>query len=86
MRHAELIEFKEVGRGKVSWSEKINNLSHASIKRAIVKKGCVLSRDLDFTYDEEKNEGSIFAGFRSIGTFKKAIYLLDNKVGTTNDR
>ncbi|RJO61077.1 MAG: hypothetical protein C4542_07265 [Dehalococcoidia bacterium] len=79
MTHAELIEFKEVGRGKVSWIEKINKLSHASLKRAIVKKACVLSRDLDFTYDEEKNEGFISAGFRSIGTFKKAIILLDGK-------
>jgi len=64
-----LVQFKEVGRGKLSWKAETGELDYDWMFRQVKTAG-VMSNGIDFDYDEEKQEGNIFVGgFRKIGTF-----------------
>jgi len=70
------IAFKDVGRGKNCWAAEIDTSKPdedvwAQIARQILNHGGLISRGVDFDYDEGYN-GSIYAGFHKVGTFAPA--------------
>jgi len=60
------INFKEVGRGKKSWSAKVQSINHASMHRAVKANGALMSDDIEFDFET----GAVIAGgFRKVGEF-----------------
>lgn len=59
------ITFVRVGRSKVSYTKDIENKEafFAAIQPHLI------SEDLSYSYDKEKNQGLIFAGFYKVGEF-----------------
>jgi hypothetical protein len=65
--------FENVGRGKVSWQQDMEHPSFVALSRAIKKKKALASKGIDFSYDvvnDDETRGTIFAGFRAVGTFR----------------
>ena len=63
------VAFESVGAGKVSWKATAKELTYKWLYKEVKSIGMVMSRDLDFPYDEETNTGAVVAGFRIIGKF-----------------
>lgn len=62
------IEFSNLGRAKVSKTVEI--YGDADMWDAV--KPHLMSNDIDWTFDTEKNEGKIYVGgFREVGQFKR---------------
>lgn len=61
-----IFTFIRVGRSKVSYTKEIENKEafFAAIKPHL------FSEDLSYSYDKEKNQGLIFAGFYKVGEFE----------------
>ncbi len=63
------VEFSEVGRFKQSWTLRINPTDEAIIK-AIRRKRCLASRDIDLVWNEDKSGAVIVVGgTRTVGRF-----------------
>jgi len=66
-----IVNFKNVGRNKKKWKAKLKKLSYKEMYDEVRKNGQVMSRDLEFQYNENSNKaGKIIAGFRKIGEFE----------------
>jgi hypothetical protein len=70
-----IINFKNIGRLKRSWTEVMPYPHLDKIAKAAKEKGALMSKDIQATYDEnadlnERCEGTIFAGFRPVGRFE----------------
>lgn len=68
------IAFKNVGRGKKSWTAEIDTTQHPDVVGhdlylQVRANGGLASRNVEVIYDEETFEGSIAAGFHQVGTF-----------------
>lgn len=68
------IQFKDVGRDNYNGKVKIpDNLTPDEIAerayRHIAKSNVLLSRSIDTEYNAITNEGSVVAGFRTVGGF-----------------
>ncbi len=62
------VQFKDVGRNKISWSEEFHQLpTEAVIRRAVTRKKALMSRDIDV--DLTDGVGCIYAGIRAVGSF-----------------
>lgn len=64
-----VFEFKDIGRYKAVFAKVIEG-EHQIISAV---KPYLMSQDISWVYDEEKNEGHIFAGMRTVGSFSKLI-------------
>jgi hypothetical protein len=65
------IHFEKVGRGKKSWDSEITGaVTHQFLLREIRRNNALISRDIDFYVAEDGTSGKIFAGLRSVGTFR----------------
>lgn len=63
------IYFERVGHSNVNFVKECKGeLTYEWLYRQI--KPYCMSRDIDFSYDENTGEGIIFGGFRAIGGFK----------------
>jgi hypothetical protein len=66
-----VVEFKEVGRGKVSWEELLPAPDEALILRSIRNKKALMSHGVDVEISEDGKCGTIFVGgFRTVGKFE----------------
>jgi len=63
------VEFKNVGRGKMCWTETLNEMSERTILGCIKRKGALMSKGIDLWWDDEST-GNILAGGRKVGTFE----------------
>lgn len=62
------ITFVRVGRSRISYTKQIAD--QAEFFAAITPH--LISKDLSYSYDLEKNQGLIFAGFYKVGEFHVA--------------
>ena len=62
------IKFKDVGRQKKSWTAKNMTMTFDDLMSQVQPH--LISTNVEFTYDDKKNEGGILAGFHTVGTFK----------------
>lgn len=70
-----LVEFKDVGRNKLSWTERIADFSWDGVVGAIKRKGALRSRDIDIDFGDEDADGwmPIFAGMHRVGFVRRAV-------------
>ena len=57
------IQFKNVGRDKLTWQAQVKEADEASIVQAVKAKGALLSREVF------AEAGHIYAGFRLVGHY-----------------
>lgn len=65
-----IVQFKDVGRDKKCWEDRISVPSFESLEHCLKKSGAVMSRDIDFDEDPDGMGGRVFAGVRAVGTYK----------------
>jgi len=75
------IQFTDVGRHKRNWIAEIDISKpdddvHLNILMEIDRNGGLISRGIDAEYDHDYN-GTVFAGFRAVGTFHEYDELND---------
>lgn len=71
------IAFKDVGRGKRNWTAEIDTTQDREdvsydLASEVLKSGALLSRGIEVSLSDDKSEGTVFAGFRPVGTFAPA--------------
>jgi hypothetical protein len=71
------VRFENVGRGKASWDDAIDNfgspemISDALERRLTLKKPRPLaSRDVSVSWDSDTKTGIVFAGMHGVGTVR----------------
>jgi hypothetical protein len=58
------INFIEVGRNNLSWSDQFKTLTHSLIVKFIKKRGALMSQDIELDFET----GTVYVGgFRSVG-------------------
>ena len=71
-----IIEFKYVGRGDRSWTEKVASSEEEGIDldaiwRSAHEKGGLADCEMEIDFNEEKNRGTIYVEtFRPVGSFR----------------
>jgi hypothetical protein len=69
-----IVKFKDVGRNKKSWEAHCDGeLTYKFMYGQVKSNAAIMSSDLEFG-----DNGTIFAGFRSVGTFE----VLPKAIGT----
>ena len=64
------VKFKDVGRGKKCFDVTMPELEYDSLYKAVKKAGALGSRDIEFMFDHDTNQGTVVVGgFRQVGTF-----------------
>lgn len=63
------IHFLNVGRNKATWDVQMREVSEDAIIKAVRKKGCLMSRDIDVELSDDFSMGNVYAGCRCVGTF-----------------
>lgn len=62
------VHFSDVGRDKKSWDAEVQSLSDAMLIREIRKQGALMSRSIDFAWDDSGDYARILVGlFRQVG-------------------
>ncbi|MCY9864947.1 hypothetical protein OTK49_20745 [Vibrio coralliirubri] len=65
------VKFINVGSNNMNWTANLQSLSFRELERQIKSKGALMSRTLDFIFDEESQKGNIIVGvFRKVGEFE----------------
>lgn len=64
------IKFIKVGRGKKTWTAEVAGFDQAYMEEAVHRSGALSSRNISFSDTDGNDEGTIFAGLHSVGTFK----------------
>ncbi len=62
------VTFKDIGRGKISFTADIKSLTYNNLYKAV--KGYLMSKDIDFEYNEERKKGVVWAGIMCVGFFE----------------
>jgi hypothetical protein len=65
-----IVQFKDVGRNKKSWEDRISVPSFEALGHCVKKSGALMSRDLDFDEDPDGMGGQVYAGMRVVGSYK----------------
>lgn len=66
-----IVEFTNVGRGKKSWTQELDDVDHDSLLSSVLKHGALMSRDIEFAEDPDSNLGKVIVGgFRVVGSFR----------------
>lgn len=63
------VKFQHVGGGKMCWETTLPDLEYRTLLAEIRKRGALCSLHPDFAVDDD-GTGTIFAGFRCVGTFE----------------
>lgn len=64
------IHFLNVGRDKKSWNAEVPDLSDRTLINQIRRQGALMSRDIDFNWNNADDGGVIYVGmFRNVGKF-----------------
>ena len=72
----EVIEFKYVGRGNRSWTEKVPHPEKKSIDldavlKSVLAEGGFTNGEVEVDFNEEKNRGTIYTErYRPVGSFR----------------
>ena len=62
------VQFQNVGRDKLSWSEILTSLSASTLTKAIRRRKALKSRDIDFDWNDDLTGARIVVGgFRHVG-------------------
>lgn len=64
------VQFSNVGRFKKSWEAELKTFDYNSLYKQVRTKGELMSKDIEFDFDEETGEGKVFAGTAIVGQFK----------------
>lgn len=66
------VEFKDVGRGHLSWSEVLNTFpDEAALARLVKRKKALCSKGIDCVYDDDEEYGTVVVGgYRPVGSFR----------------
>lgn len=65
------VEFVGVGRNNTSWSVSLDQMpTEPILERHVRKRGALMSRDIECVFDEDLEHGCIFAGMRTVGSFR----------------
>lgn len=65
------VEFKNVGRGKKTWRCNLPAITDQYLYDAVLEGRALMSRDIDFEYDEVFKCGTVYVGGgRKVGTFR----------------
>ncbi len=65
------ITFKDVGRDKKAWTSEVESLSDRTLEREIRKHGALISRGVEFHFNEDGASGFVIVGgFRRVGSFE----------------
>lgn len=67
------IEFKDVGRGKLTWTAEVKELTERLLVNAIKKKKALMSSDIGVAMPLPggPNSGPIFAGMHVVGAWRE---------------
>ena len=64
------IHFRNVGRDKKCWSAEVSDLHDDTLIREIRREGALMSRGIDFAWNDSGTGGAIFVGiFRKVGDY-----------------
>ena len=62
------VTFHNVGSHKKNWIANMSNLADRELIKQIRRHGALMSRDIDFVWNEDGDEANIFVGmFRNVG-------------------
>lgn len=64
------VEFRNVGRGKRTWTATLPDLSDVSLLREIRKNGGLASRGVEVEMEEDGTGAIFVGGWRMVGTFE----------------
>lgn len=64
------VTFKNLGRGKLTFTHRIEDLTHDALYHAVHASHALRSQDIEFTWNPETQTGAVIVGgFRTVGTF-----------------
>ena len=64
------VKFINVGGSRMTWEEALPNLEWSTLKKAVHRKGAIVSRYPEFDLNDDGRGGAIIAGFRTVGKFE----------------
>jgi hypothetical protein len=65
------IRFKDIGRRKVTWEIKLDQMpTEPILERAVRKKGALLSHDISVSVQPGDTAGPVFAGMHHVGDWE----------------
>jgi hypothetical protein len=64
------IQFSNVGRFKKSWEAELRTFDYDGLYKQVRTNGELMSRDVEFDFDDESGEGVVYAGASLVGAFK----------------
>src|SRR6185436_1185317 len=65
------VRFEAVGRDKKSWETQLESLSDAALIRQIRQRAALMSRDMEFDWDDAGESATIVVGgFRCVGSVR----------------
>lgn len=65
------VEFNEVGRDKKSWTDTLPHLSASTLSKSVKRNRALMSRDIEFEFDQGEMSGSIIVGgMRPVGSWR----------------
>lgn len=62
------LRFENVGSKNKTWECRVKEVTETALLRQIRINQALMSRSLSFDFDGQ--EGNVYAGFRTVGTFK----------------
>lgn len=64
------VTFQNLGRGKLTFTHRIEDLTHDALYDIVFNSRALRSEDIDFTWNPETQTGAVIVGgFRTVGTF-----------------
>lgn len=65
------VKFIKIGRNKISWDEVLPIVTEDTIVAAVLRKGALMSQDVDAAFAPSGGAGTIIAGLgHSVGRFE----------------